>query len=39
VPGLAEGGELVIDGVTYVVSSPVQPDASGWVSVSVYPKA
>lgn len=39
VPGLAEGGELVIDGAAYVVTSGVQPDAGGWVSVAVYPKA
>jgi hypothetical protein len=38
-PGLAEGGELAIDGVAYVVSSGVLPDASGWVALSVYPKA
>lgn len=38
-PGLAEGGELVIDGAAYVVASGVQPDAGGWVSVAVYPKA
>lgn len=31
-PGLAEGSELVIDGVTYVVDAGVQPDSSGWVS-------
>lgn len=38
-PGLAEGGELVIDGAAYSVASGVQPDASGWVSLVVYPKA
>lgn len=38
-PGLAEGGELVIDGVAYIVASGVQPDAGGWVSLTVYPKA
>jgi hypothetical protein len=37
-PDLAKGSELVIDGITYVVSSGVQPDASGWVSLTVYPK-
>lgn len=31
-PGLAEGGELVIDGATYTVGAGVQPDAGGWVS-------
>jgi len=38
-PGLVEGGELVIDGTAYVVASGVQPDAGGWVTLSVYPKA
>lgn len=38
-PGLAEGGELVIGGVAYVVASGVQPDASGWATLSIYPKA
>lgn len=38
-PGLAEGGTLVIDGVAYTVASGVQPDAGGWVSLAVYPKA
>lgn len=38
-PGLVEGGELVIDGVAYAVASGVQPDAGGWVSLAVYPKA
>lgn len=37
-PGLAEGGTLVIDGAAYTVASGVQPDAGGWVSLSVYPK-
>lgn len=37
-PGLAEGGTLVIDGVNYTVASGVQPDAGGWVTVTVYPK-
>ena len=37
--GLVEGGELVIDGTAYVVASGVQPDAGGWVTLSVYPKA
>ena len=26
-------------GVPHVVASSVEPDASGWVSVTVYPKA
>ncbi len=38
-PGLVEGGVLVINGVAHVVASSVEPDASGWVSVTVYPKA
>lgn len=38
-PGLAEGGTLVIDGVAYTVASGVQPDAGGWVTLSIYPKA
>lgn len=39
-PGLAEGGELVIDGVPHTVGAGVQGDASGWVSgLSVFPKA
>ena len=38
-PGVREGSELVIDGVVHVVTGPVQPDAGGWVSLSVYPKA
>src|SRR3990167_6902090 len=38
-PGLAEGGTLVIDGAAYTVASGVQPDAGGWVTLSVYPKA
>lgn len=37
-PDLAQGHELVIDGIAYTVSSGVQPDASGWVSLTVYPK-
>lgn len=38
-PGLVEGSELLIGGVAHVVSGSVQPDASGWLNVSVYPKA
>ena len=37
-PGVREGSELVIDGVVHVVTGPVQPDAGGWVNLSVYPK-
>lgn len=38
-PGVREGSELVIDGVVHKVTGPVQPDAGGWVTLSVYPKA
>lgn len=34
-PGLAQGGELVIDGVAYEVAAPVQPDASGWAALQL----
>lgn len=37
-PGLCEGAELEIDGIAYRVAGGVQPDAGGWVSVSIYPK-
>lgn len=37
-PGLVEGSELVLGGVVHLVSGQVQPDESGWVTVSVYPK-
>lgn len=37
-PGLAKADELVIDGVIYIVSGPVQPDSSGWVRVQLHPK-
>lgn len=37
-PGVREGSELVIDGVVHVVIGQVQPDAGGWVNLSVYPK-
>lgn len=37
-PGIAEGSELAIDGVVHVVAGQVQPDAGGWVVLSVYPK-
>lgn len=37
-PSLAKADALVIDGVIYIVSGPVQPDSSGWVRVSLYPK-
>lgn len=38
-PGVREGSELVINGVVHVVTGQVQPDAGGWVNLSVYPKA
>ncbi len=38
-PGIAEGSELILDGIPHVVTGPVQPDAGGWVELSVYPKA
>ena len=38
-PGIKEGSELVIDGVARIVTGPVQPDAGGWVVLTVYPKA
>ena len=37
-PGIAQGSELLINGVTYVVAGSVQPDAGGWVSLAIYPK-
>ena len=38
-PGLAEGGELVIDGVVYMVGAGVQGDSSGWIAgLSVFEK-
>lgn len=36
-PGLAEGGELIINGVRHRVGGGVQPDAGGWVVVEVFP--
>lgn len=37
-PALVQGSELLIDDVAYVVASGVQPDASGWVALTLYPK-
>ena len=38
-PGVRDGSELVIDGWgVHVVTGQVQPDAGGWVVLSVYPK-
>ena len=33
-----QGSELLIDDVAYVVASGVQPDSSGWVALTLYPK-
>ena len=38
-PGITEGSELAINGVAHIVTGQVQPDAGGWVVLSVYPKA
>lgn len=38
-PGIADGSELAIGGVAHIVAGQVQPDAGGWVVLSVYPKA
>jgi hypothetical protein len=38
-PGVREGSELLVDGIAHKVSGPVQPDAGGWVQLSVYPVA
>lgn len=38
-PGVQEGSEMLIDDLPHIVRGPVQPDASGWVVLSVYPKA
>ena len=38
-PGVRDGSTLVINGVAHIVTGPVQPDAGGWVVLSVYPKA
>lgn len=37
-PGIQNGSELVIDGVPHTVTGQVQPDAGGWVVLSVYQK-
>jgi hypothetical protein len=36
-PGLKPGDELLIDFVPHRVSGQVQPDETGWLTVSVYP--
>lgn len=38
-PGVQEGSEMLINDLPHIVKGPVQPDASGWVVLSVYPKA
>ena len=38
-PGIQEGSELLIDGAAHTVTGQVQPDAGGWVVLSVYPAA
>lgn len=35
-PGLIEGSVLTVDGEDYRVVGGVQPDQSGWLSVSLY---
>lgn len=37
-PGIAQGDVLLLDGVPHVVTGQVQPDFSGWVVLTVYPK-
>ena len=37
-PGLAKNDELVINSTAYIVASGVQPNASDWISLTVYPK-
>lgn len=37
-PGLAEGDQLLIGGVPYIVNTGVQPDETGWLQVGVYAK-
>ncbi len=37
-PGMVAGAELVIGGVAYKVTGQVQPDAGGWVDLTVYAK-
>ena len=37
-PGITAGSELVIGGVAYEVTGPVQPDAGGWVNLTVFAK-
>lgn len=37
-PGLVSGSELAIGGAVFVVSGQVQPDAGGWVNLTVFPR-
>ena len=36
--GIDRGHTLAVNGVDHIVSSPVQPDAGGWVTLTLYPK-
>ena len=36
-PGVHEGSVLVVGGVAHKVAGPVQPDAGGWVVLTIYP--
>lgn len=38
-PGVREGSELVVNGVVHKVTGPVQPDAGGWVVLTIYAAA
>lgn len=38
-PGIETGSEISIGGVLHTVASQVQPDASGWLQLDVYPQA
>ena len=38
-PGIAEGHELQINGMVFLVSSGAEPDETGWVELRVFPKA
>ena len=36
-PDVREGSALVVGGVPHKVAGPVQPDAGGWVVLTIYP--
>lgn len=38
-PGLVRGSVLVIGGASYRLDSDAEPDATGWVEVSMFPVA